>query len=136
MIKAGAWGEDPCQLHRFFAWKDVTLHSDAPYRIKVPDCLSCETELKGSIRITPEKAEAHPEWMCDAGAMSWNLTVNKQIAFNVGHGASGPLRDAEAFAMYWHAEGMKSAYGGSMIFNCRRCTVSPDRCCGYADKNL
>ena len=30
MVKAGTWGEDHCQLHRFFAWKDVSLHEDAP----------------------------------------------------------------------------------------------------------
>ena len=30
MVKAGAWGEDACQLHRFFAWKDVSIHMDAP----------------------------------------------------------------------------------------------------------
>ena len=135
MVKAGAWGRDRCQLHRFFAWKDVALHGDAPYRIEAADCLACETALKGSIRITPEDAAAHPEWMCDAGALSWDLTVDKQIAFNVGYGASKPLRDAEAFAMYWHAEGMKTAYGGEIVFNGRRYTVSPEKSFGYADKN-
>ena len=67
--------------------------------------------------------------------MSWELTVDKQIAFNVGFGASKPLRDAEAFAMYWHAEGMKTAYRGSVTFNGRKYTVTPERCYGYADKN-
>ena len=73
--------------------------------------------------------------MCEAGDMSWELTVDKQIAFNVGYGASKPLRDAEAFAMYWHAEGMKTAYRGSVTFNGRKYTVTPERCFGYADKN-
>ena len=60
--------------------------------------------------------------MCDAGMMSWDLTIDKQIAFNVGYGASKLLRDAEAFAMYWHAEGMKSAYSGTITFNGRQYT--------------
>ena len=135
MVKAGTWGEDHCQLHRFFAWKDVQLHGDAPYRIEAGNCLACETALQGSINITPEEAAAHPEWMCDAGEMSWDLAVDKQIAFNVGYGASKPLRDAEAFAMYWHAEGMKSAYSGTVTFNGRKYTVSPEKSYGYADKN-
>ena len=84
------------------------MHPDAPYRIEAADCLACETALKGSVDITAEDAAAHPEWMCDAGTMTWDLTIDKQIAFNVGYGASKPLRDAEAFAMYWHAEGMKT----------------------------
>ena len=73
--------------------------------------------------------------MCDAGSLSWNLTIDKKIAFNVGYGASKPLRDAEAFAMYWHAEGMKSAYAGTIVFNGKKYNVSPDKCYGYADKN-
>ena len=135
MVKAGRWGEAPCQLHRFFAWKDVALRPDAPYRVEAADCLACETALRGSVHIPASEAAAHPEWMCDGGDMAWNLTVEKQIAFNVGYGASKPLRDAEAFAMYWHAEGMKTAYAGEITCNGRRYTVSPNACWGYADKN-
>ena len=135
MVKAGTWGEDHCQLHRFFAWKDVRLHGDAPYRIEAADCLASDAVLRGSVEISPEAAAAHPEWMCDSGSLSWDLSIDKQIAFNVGYGASRPLRDAEAFAMYWHAEGMKSAYSGSLTFNGRRYTVSREKSFGYADKN-
>ena len=135
MIKAGTWGADHCQLHRFFSWKNVRLHGNAPYRIEADDCLACENALKGSVVITSDEAIAHPEWMCDAGDMSWELTLEKKIAFNVGYGASKPLRDAEAFAMYWHAEGMKTAFSGAVTFNGRQYVVSPDKCYGYADKN-
>ena len=135
MVKAGCWGEDHCQLHRFFAWKDVDIHMDAPYHVKAADCEAGETILKGSICITPEEAAAHPEWMCDAGELTWDLTIDKQIAFNVGYGASKPMRGAEAFAMYWHAEGMKSTFSGTITYNGRRYEVIPERSFGYADKN-
>lgn len=135
MVKAGCWGEGHCQLHRFLAWKDVEVHMDAPYSVKAADCYASEDTLKGSISITPEEAAAHPEWMCDAGSMSFDLTINKLIAFNVGYGASKPLRDAEAFAMYWHAEGMKSQYSGKIVLNGKSYTVTPETSYGYADKN-
>ena len=136
MVKAGTWGKDHCQLHRFFAWKDVSLHGNAPYRIEAGDCLASETALQGSVSVSSEEAAIlHPEWMCDAGQMKWELTLEKQIAFNVGYGASKPLRDAEAFAMYWHAEGMKTAYSGWVECNGRRYVVTPERSYGYADKN-
>ena len=135
MVKAGAWGEDHAQLHRFFAWDDVKMHENAPYSIEAGDCYASETVLRGSIQISPEEAAAHPEWMCDAGRMKWDLTVDKQIAFNVGYGAGKPLRDIEAFAMYWHAEGMKSAFEGWVEFAGRRYTVLPETSFGYADKN-
>ena len=135
MVKAGCWGEDHCQFHRFFGWESVSLHGEAPYRVEAGDCLASETLLRGSVRVTPEEAAAHPEWMCDAGELSWDLTVDKLVAFNVGYGASRPLREAEAFAMYWHAEGMKTAYAGSILYNGRRYAVTPEKCFGYADKN-
>ena len=135
MVKAGSWGRDKRQLHRFFSWNDIEVHMEAPYHIEAKDCLAGETRLLGSISITQEEAEAHPEWMCDAGEMSWDLSVDKLIAFNVGYGASQPLRDAEAFAMYWHAEGMKSAYTGTVKYQGREYTVIPEKCYGYADKN-
>ncbi len=135
MVKAGCWGEGKCQLHRFFAWKDVRIRHGSPYEVAAGDCLASETLLRGSISILPEEAAAHPEWMCDAGSMSWDLSVHKELTFNVGYGASRPLREAEAFAMYWHAEGMKTRYQGTITCNGRTYTVDPDTSWGYADKN-
>ena len=135
MVKAGTWGKEHFQLHRFFSLHKVRIHGDAPYEVEADDCYASETALKGSIRILPEEAAAHPEWMCDAGELSWDLELDKQIAFNVGYGASKPLRDAEAFAMYWHAEGMKTAFSGSLICNGRKYIVTPEKSFGYADKN-
>ena len=31
MVKAGSWGENAKQLHRFFSWKDVTLGENVPF---------------------------------------------------------------------------------------------------------
>ncbi len=135
MVKAGCWGKTPIQLHRFFSWKNILVHGKAPYRIEAEDTLASETRISGNIHITGKEAEAHPEWMCDSGDLAWDLKVNKQIAFNVGYGASRPFRNAEAFAMYWHAEGMKTEYEGMIQCNGRSYEVRPESCYGYADKN-
>lgn len=135
MVKAGCWGAGKCQLHRFFSLRDVRIHGDAPYEIEAADCYASETALRGSVSVSAGDAACHPEWMCGAGEMTWDLTVDKQIAFNVGYGASKPFRDAEAFAMYWHAEGMKSAYKGTIRCNGREYVVTPEKSYGYADKN-
>ena len=135
MVKAGTWGKGKCQLHRFFSLQDTRIHGGVPYEVEAGDCFASETALRGSVTVTPEEAAAHPEWMCDAGEMQWDLRLDKQVAFNVGYGASRPLRDAEAFAMYWHAEGMKTAFSGSVMCNGRRYIVTPEKSFGYADKN-
>jgi len=146
MIKAGCWGaprrgssaeneNNPCQLHRFFSWDDVSIHGKAPYSVQADDCYASDMKLVGSISVSEEDAAAHPEWMCDSGEMSWNLEIEKQIAFNVGYGTSKLFRFLKAFEMYWHAEGMKSVYSGTVTLNGVSYRVIPEKSYGYADKN-
>ena len=135
MVNVGFWGAEHGQLHRFFAWKDVTVHRDAPYSISAADCTCSETHTAGHVCVTPEEAAAHPEWMCDAGEMSWDLKIDKKVAFHVGYGASRFFRDLNAFEMFWHAEGMKTAYTGTITLNGERYCVTPEMCYGYSDKN-
>jgi len=135
MVKAGCWGEGKMQLHRFFGWKDIKLERNAPYSVSADDCYSSDFKLKGHVSVKKEDAFSHPEWMSDAGEMSWDLEVDKQVAFNVGYGASKPLRVAQAFEMYWHAEGMKTAYSGTVIANGVEYVVDFENSYGYADKN-
>ncbi|MDO4502516.1 MAG: hypothetical protein Q4D06_04965 [Coriobacteriia bacterium] len=135
MVKAGCWGEDARQMHRFFPWKDVDVTWGAPYCVQADDCLACETDLIGSVNVTAEDAAAHPEWMCDAGSMAWDLRLDKQITFNVGYGASQPLRAAQMFEMFWHAEGIKTKVSGTVVLDGQRYVVDPETSYGYADKN-
>lgn len=135
MVKAGAWGEDAVQLHRFFGWKEVKVSEHAPIKVMADDCFLTETGIRGHVSVSDEDVRNHPEWMCDAGEMYFHLKINKQIAFHVGYGASHPLRTVQAFEMFWHAEGMKSAYEGEVILNGRKYLVKPENCYGYADKN-
>lgn len=135
MVKAGTWLPGGAQLHRFFGWDDVKIHGKAPFSVEAADCRCSETELRGSISISEEDAKAHPEWMCDAGEISWDLKVDKKIAFNVGYGASGFFRALKAFEMFWHAEGIKTLYTGEITYNGTKYKVEPATCNGYADKN-
>ena len=135
MVKCGWWGADARQLHRFFGWNQVQLGSVVPFWIAADDCIACETDLVGSVNVSPEDAAAHPEWMCDAGSMIFDLRIDKRIAFNVGLGASAPMRQSELFEMYWHAEGIKTDYTGSVWADGEEYLVRPEDCYGYADKN-
>lgn len=135
MVKVGSWGKDAAQLHRFFGWNEARIEWGAPFSVEAADCFLTETETHGSVRVTAEDAAQHPEWMCESGSMRWDLKIDKQIAFNVGYGASEPMRDVQAFEMFWHAEGMKSAYSGEVVWNGERYIVTPETSYGYADKN-
>lgn len=137
MVKCGFWGEEKAQLHRFIPWKDVVIENDskAGFSVSAQDCYCSETVLKGKVNVSSADADSHPEYMCDAGSMEWMLTVEKDVAFNVGYGASGLFRKLKAFQMYWHAQGMKSKFSGTIICNGERYIVKPESSFGYSDKN-
>lgn len=135
MVKAGAWGEDAVQLHRFFGWEEAEVSMGVPFHVQGDDCYADEETIRGSISLTRQEAEENPHLMCGWGQMSWNLSVSKQIPFTVGYGAGGLFRRLQLFAMFWHAEGMKTFYRGEVIFNGQRYLVTPETCFGYADKN-
>lgn len=135
MVKAGCWGEEHLQLHRFIPWKEVELHPNWPYAIRAKDCYASEERITGCVVRTERDCKIHPEYMSDAGRMSWDLKIDKQVAFNVGYGTSELFCRLKAFEMYWHAEGMKSKYEGSVILNGIKYTVKPETSYGYADKN-
>lgn len=134
MVKAGCWGKNKIQLHRFFSWKEVSLHGKAPYSLSAGDCFASDTNLCGSVSVKGFQAK-NPAYMCDAGTMKWNLKLNKKVAFNVGYGAGKIFRALKAFEMYWHAEGMKTNVTGSIILNGQSYTARGEYSFGYADKN-
>ena len=133
MVKAGAWGEDAAQLHRFWGWKRIKVDWGVPFSVEADDCFLTEDRTRGWVRV--EGASRHPEWMCSDGDMSWDLRIRKLVAFNVGFGADEVFRHVEAFEMFWHAEGMKTEYEGEVVWNGRRYLVRPEDSYGYADKN-
>ena len=135
MVKVGTWGPDAVQLHRFYGWNDVTIKEELPILISAGECFMSETRTLGQVEVKPEDAQAHPEYMCDAGKMMWDLKIDKKISFNVGYGASWAMREIDAFEMFWHVQGMKTAYEGKVVFNGETYIVSPENCYGYADKN-
>ena len=106
-----------------------------PFCVEADDCLCAETHIKGSLSVSSSDVRAHPKWMSDAGQMSWDISVNKKVAYNVGYGASLFFRRLNAFEMFWHAEGMKTEYDGWIVLDGQRYIVRPETCFGYADKN-
>lgn len=135
MVNVGFWGKEKGQLHRFLPWSQVSVSFDQPLNPKAADCTCTETHMAGHVEVSPAEAKAHPEWMSDAGEMRWDLSIHKQIAYHVGYGASKLFRKLNAFEMFWHAEGMKTAFQGWVELNGQEYIVRPEDCYGYADKN-
>ena len=134
MIKVGYWGEQARQIHNFYGIDDWQS-ADDKLDIRVGDCRLTEQLIQGTCRLSEQDVQRHPEYMSDAGELSWDLRVDKQIAFHVGYGASPIFRRLHAFDMFWHAEGIKTQYSGSVTLNGEEFEVLPEKSFGYADKN-
>lgn len=135
MVKCGCWGKNKKQLHRFYKWSDVTVYNKTPYFVDAHDCCASEVALKGIVKVTEEEAKEHPEYMSDAGEMTFDLTLNKVLRYNVGYGTSWLFRFLKAFEMYWHVEGLKTLVSGKVTMDGRKYTVVPETSYGYSDKN-
>jgi len=134
MLKAGSWGKNPKQIHNFYPISDLSIF-DGNLNIRVGEATLSETAMKGIVSVSETEALEHPEWMCDAGTLKWDLKINKTISFNVGYGASPFFRKINAFEMFWHAEGIKTEYSGTVEWNGRLFEVTPAASFGYSDKN-
>lgn len=133
MLNVGTWGKEKKQLHAFFPMTECKIH---PKKLDVAFGMNRLTEkrMRGSVKVTEEQA-ADPGYMSDAGEMSFDVTINKKIAFNVGFGASTFFRFLNAFEMFWHAEGMKTLYRGNVYLDGVKYEIKPETSYGYADKN-
>lgn len=134
MIKVGCWGDDARQIHNFYAISDLKIAKDR-LELSVGECFLSETRVKGYCNLTSTDMAAHPEYMADAGTMSWDLHVEKKIPFNVGYGASRCFRRLNIFEMFWHVEGMKTLYSGEVVLDGQCYVVQQENSWGYADKN-
>ncbi|HPE88028.1 MAG TPA: tocopherol cyclase family protein [Spirochaetales bacterium] len=135
MIKAGCWGTaGKAQLHNLYPVSAFSASRDG-MDLRIGEHTATETRIKGSVALSRAEADAHPEYMSDAGEMSWDLEAEKILRFSVGWGTSAFFRKLDAFNMYWHAAGMRTRYKGVIAFNGERFRVSPEDSFGYQDKN-
>jgi hypothetical protein len=134
LIKVGTWGEEACQIHNFYPTSEFSC-AKKQLKLRIGQCTLTENHMKGFCKVDVKDAAEHPEYMCDAGEMSWNLDIDKKISYHVGYGASKFFRAINAFEMFWHAEGIKTQYSGEVTFNGEIYDIIPEKSYGYADKN-
>lgn len=135
MLKAGTWGEDSsAQIHNFYPISQFSASRSA-MDVSIGGNTATDTALAGSVQVTPAEAAAHPEYMSDAGEMSWDLTAEKLLSYSVGWGTSELFSRLGAFQMFWHVQGMLTRYSGTIVYNGQEYTVRPETSAGYQDKN-
>ncbi len=136
MIMAGTWGENAVQIKNYYGIDDLTQTSPDELDVQIGPNVATETYLIGSVSLTQSEVNAHPEYLANAGALSWNLTVEKPLSYSVGYAGSQFFQNLEAFEMFWHVQGIQSKFSGEIIYNGEIYDVTPDSSWGYQDKNF
>lgn len=73
--------------------------------------------------------------MTDAGYMEWDLELHKDIACHTGLLASRFFTAINALESFWHGEGIRTLFRGTVTIDGILYEVEPDESYGYADKH-
>lgn len=137
MVKAGvlpgANGEPGKQLHAFYPISALRA-TGSPLLMEVEDCFYSEDHISGCVEVS--SAEAQKRYlMTDAGVMVWDLEVHKSVACHTGLCSSLLAQFCNVLDSYWHGEGIRSFFRGTVLLDGIKYIVSPELSYGYADKH-
>ena len=137
MVKAGAFpdseGNGGRQLHAFYPISSLKA-TGSPLVMEVEDCFYSEERLRGFVDVSEEEAR-HKSFLSDAGHMEWDLEVHKAVSCHTSLLAGRLFQALNALDSYWHGEGIKSFFRGTVVLDGIVYQVSADTSYGYADKH-
>lgn len=137
MVKAGVFpgtdGQPGKQLHAFYPISALNT-TRCPLVMQVEDCIYREDRITGFVDVSIEEAR-HRSLMSDAGSMEWDLEVQKAVSCHTGFLASTLFQAINALDSYWHGEGIKSFFRGTVTLDGELYQVSADTSYGYVDKH-
>ena len=137
MIKAGAFGTPSGlkakQLHNFYPIAALKAAS-RPFVLQVANNFCRENHICGSVDVSHEEAR-HKYYMSDEGTLEWNVEACKDIACHTGPIGNAFFTALNALDTFWHGEGIKTHYRGTVTLDGLTYHVVPETCNGYADKH-
>lgn len=82
MIKVGTWGKDKREINNFYGINEFKYNKDK-LDITIGQSTLTEKHMKGTCTLTKDKAMSHKEYMSDYGSMSWDINIDKKIAYSI-----------------------------------------------------
>ena len=136
LIKAGVFpgeNEEGRQLNAFYPVTSLKTAVN-PFILQAEDCFYSENHITGFVDVNRNEAR-HRSFMTDEGYMEWDLEVHKAVACHMGFIANPFFTAIGALTSFWHGEGIRTFYKGSVSLDGIAYDVTPDTCYGYADKH-
>lgn len=124
VIRFGKLGENAKQLCAYFPVKDIQFNPKNFELIIGNKCFS-EEKISGFLNVSQEDLQEHPEYLCDTGYATWNLTYDHRKSFIEGYNDNG---------MFWFPYGIQTHFAGTVSFNGTEYIVDPRRSYGYVDR--
>ncbi len=136
LVKAGVFpseGAKGRQLNAYYPVSSLKTARD-PFILQSEDCFYSENRIAGFVDISHEEAR-HRSFMTDAGLIEWDLEVHKAVACHTGALSSPFFTAIQALTSFWHGEGIRTFYRGTVSLDGVPYEVTPEACYGYADKH-
>lgn len=137
LIKAGAFAGDggsaALQLHNFYPLTELKIALN-PFVMQFGENFYSEQLIRGCVDVSHEEARRKSQ-MSDEGQMEWDLKVHKAIACHTGRLADAFHSAVNALDCFWHAEGIKTQYSGTVTLDGVTYEITPQDSYGYADKH-
>ncbi len=124
-VRAGSLGAGARQICEYYPSKELVM-SNRSFDVQIGNCRFDDSKLTGSVVCSPKDATSHPEFLCDAGTVSWNLRYD--MALNFENGYKGP--DSS-----WQIPGAKTIFTGNISMDGKEYEVLPKKSYGYVDRN-
>lgn len=121
------------QLHAFYPISALQT-TNSPLVMQVDECIYREDRISGYVEVTLDEAR-HRSYMTDAGYMHWDLEVHKAVSCHTGIFGGRVAEFFNTMESYWHGEGIRSFFRGSVILDGEEFEVLPELSYGYADKH-
>ncbi len=121
------------QLHAFYPITSMRV-AQHPLHIEVEDCMFSENRIAGFVDVSENEAR-HRSLMTDSGYMEWDLEVQKDIACHTGFIANRFFTALNALESFWHGEGIRTLFRGTVSLDGITYEVSEENSYGYADKH-
>ncbi|MBQ9630835.1 MAG: hypothetical protein IJR49_04540 [Treponema sp.] len=126
VVRAGCLGSGAKQLCSYHPIKD-SGNSFKLLPFNVGTFTFSDEAIVGEISYTESEINAHPEYLCDSGAMSWDLRYAIQHSFSAGFDKSGEA---------WIPCGARVNFTGSVTVDGSEYRVVPKSSYGYIDINF
>lgn len=131
MVKAGCWGEDGAQLHKYWGCSRIELELGYPFSVSAGECFLTENGTHGSIRVGQDEAKDNKDLLSDSGEIAWSLIIKKKRSCRLSSRSLAMMKMAGGTV--WHAEGMSCEMRGEVVWNGERYKVNPGGSNGYCD---